>query len=163
MSPRQINSTARHQALSLWQIVTETRDESEFHDGCTVYATGNEGPYLPVTNSQQWTSSQTWLVFLSRIQKLLKNFKSLFNFHFYRCPAVKLIFNNQNVGGLHRSWIGVWVGGEVQRRGEALSAKKTRFLLPYFSTSQNIFIAQKIKIGSILTAEKITSNGWAFS
>ena len=51
------------------------------------------------------------------------------------------------------------MGGEVQRRGEALSAKKTRFLLQYFSTSQNIFIAQKIKIGSILTSEKITSNG----
>ena len=36
MSPRQINSTARHQVLSPWQIVTETWDESEFHDGCTV-------------------------------------------------------------------------------------------------------------------------------
>ena len=49
-----------------------------------------------------------------------------------------------------------WSGAE---KGGDTFSKKTRFLLPYFSTSQNIFIAQKIKIGSILTSEKITSNG----
>ena len=40
--------------------------------------------------------------------------------------------------------------GDVEK-GETLSEKKC-----YFSTSKNILIAQKIKIGSTLTSEKIT-------
>ena len=53
----------------------------------------------------------------------------------------------------------LWGGTErVQKKGETLSAKKKKKDC-YFSTSQNIFIAWKIKIGSTLTSEKITLNG----
>ena len=55
----------------------------------------------------------------------------------------------------------LWGGTErVQKKGETLSAKKKKKKdFCYFSTSQNIFIARKIKIGSTLTSEKITLNG----
>ena len=48
------------------------------------------------------------------------------------------------------------VGGSAEKGEDTFKKKKD---ICYFSTSQNILIAQKIKTGSILTPENITSNG----
>ena len=50
-----------------------------------------------------------------------------------------------------------WDGEGAEKGGDTFSKKKKKDC--YFSTSQNIFIAWKIKIGSTLTSEKITLNG----
>ena len=59
--------------------------------------------------------------------------------------------------------LGWWwggVGGGAEKGEDTFSKKKKKEKdICYFSTSQNILIAQKIKTGSILTSENITSNG----